>query len=134
MTTWLAGMRITADRLAEGLTPVTTVSGLVAATGWAVLDFRGARRGAFDYVLDMYLNRTGTQIVATSGNIPDTAICTVPDGWRPNQGTINGHWDDGTASGGFIIGTNGVCTLRTATGSIDNNRNLRLHIEFTNNA
>ncbi|KIF69248.1 hypothetical protein HY68_12670 [Streptomyces sp. AcH 505] len=138
MTQWLAGMVITADRLNDGLDLVTTSSGLVAATGFSVTSFAGARIGRA-FTLDMIMHRTGADITVSGGNIADTDICTVPAGWRPTVGTINGQWDDGTAEGGFVIGTNGVCTLRTSNGSIlrgdttaptGNGSNPRLHIDF----
>jgi hypothetical protein len=122
-------MTITDVRLNDGPPVTTTDTGLVAASGFAVNDFRGYRCGR-NIVLDMYLNRTGTTIAATTGNINDTQICTVPAGWRPTNGTINGDWDDGTSSGGFVVGTDGICTLRTASSDITNNRNLRLHVGF----
>ncbi|MCL8016963.1 hypothetical protein [Streptomyces sp. AS02] len=111
-------------------TPVTTTSGLSAATGFATNNFYGYKIGKL-VVVDLYMNRTGATITATSGNItPDVAIATLPAGWRPTHSTINGHWDDGTASGGWVVGTDGICTLRTASSDIANNRNLRLHITF----
>lgn len=111
-------------------TPVTTTTGLTAASGFTVNNFYGYKIGKL-VVLDLYINRSGTTITATSGNItPDVQIATVPAGWRPTHTTINGHWDDGTASGGWVIGTDGICTLRTASSDIANNRNLRLHITF----
>ncbi|WP_028814425.1 hypothetical protein [Streptomyces flavidovirens] len=128
MTAWLAGMRITAARLLTD-TPTITTTGLVAASGFSVNDFRGARSGNV-IVLDMYVQRTGAAIALTSGNLPDTAACTAPAGWRPTHGTINGDWDDGTATGGFVIGTDGLCTLRTSTGDIATGRNLRMHVSF----
>lgn len=130
MTQWLAGMRITADRLMDYTLDAQTSSGLTAATDFAVNNFWANRQGAA-VELNMYLNYTGAGITATGGNITDTTCCTVPVGWRPNSAsTINGHWDDGTASGGFVLGTDGVCTLRTASGNIATGRNLRLHIVF----
>jgi hypothetical protein len=132
MTTWQAGMTITDERLADGLTPVTTSTGLVAATDFTVNDFRGTKLGSRHFVLDMYIQRSGADIVAGGGNIPDTTICTVPAGWRTNQGVINGAWDDGVASGGFVMDGAGICTLRTASGTIASGRNLRLHIAFIN--
>ncbi|MGW0550569.1 hypothetical protein [Streptomyces altiplanensis] len=128
MTQWLAGMRITAGRLRTD-TPTVTATGLTVASGFALTDFRGSRSGNV-IVLDMYIQRTGAALTLTSGNLVDTEICTAPDGWRPTQGTINGFWDDGIVSGGFVIGTDGKCTLRTATGDIATSRNLRLHISF----
>ncbi|GAA4999457.1 hypothetical protein [Streptomyces siamensis] len=132
MTLWVPGMKITASRLNDGPAVTTTNSGLVAASGFTVNDFRGYRSGR-TIVLDMYLLRTGATITQTSGNItPDVQICTAPIGWRPTNGTINGPWDDGTSEGGFVIGTDGVCTLRTAYSDIagSSTRNLRLHIGF----
>jgi hypothetical protein len=131
VTLFQPGMIITDTRLNDGPPVTETDSGLVAATGFAVNDFRGYRTGR-SIVLDMYINRTGATIPITSGgNIGDTAACTAPAGWRPTNGTINGAWDDGTAAGGFVIGTDGICTLRTSNGSpIDSGRNLRLHVAF----
>lgn len=111
-------------------TPVTTTSGLTAASGFTTNNFYGYKVGKL-VVIDLYMNRSGTTITASSGNItPDVAIATLPSGWRPTHSTINGTWDDGTATGGWVVGTDGVCTLRTATSDIANNRNLRLHITF----
>ncbi|MFD4551421.1 hypothetical protein [Streptomyces sp. NPDC058466] len=129
MTNWLAGMTITAARLNDGIDATTTASGLTAASGFSVNDFRGYKSGKI-IVIDMYMLRTGGTITATTGNITDTAICTVPSGWRPTNGTINGAWDDGTSEGGFVVGTDGICTLRTASGDIILNRNIRLHAAF----
>ncbi|MEU0189871.1 hypothetical protein ABZ250_08445 [Streptomyces afghaniensis] len=138
MTLWQPGMTITAGRLNDGPPVITTDSGLVAASGFAVNDFRGYRCGR-NITLDMYLHRTGTDIPVTGGNINDTQVCTAPPGWRPTSGTLNGSWDDGTAQGGFVIGTDGICTLRTSNGELirgdataptGNGRNLRLHADF----
>ena len=111
-------------------TPITTTTGLSAASGFSTNNFYGYKVGKL-VVIDLYMNRTGATITATSGNItPDVAIATLPAGWRPTHSTINGTWDDGTATGGWVVGTDGICTLRTATSDIANNRNLRLHITF----
>jgi hypothetical protein len=128
MTAWLAGMQITADRLNND-SPTTTAAGLTAATGFAVNSFSGYRVGNM-VVLDLYMNRSGANITATTGNITDTQIATVPAGWRPTAGTINGTWDNGGAEGGWVIGTDGICTLRTASDTIVSGTNLRLHIGF----
>lgn len=134
MTTWQAGMRITADRLNDN-TSTSTTSGLVAASGFSVNSFLGRKVSGIT-VLDMYLARTGTDITASGGNIsPDVQICTVPAGWRPPDQTINGTFDNGAVEGGFVIGTDGIVTLRTSNGTITGTAgggttNLRLHIEF----
>ncbi|MCI3279210.1 beta strand repeat-containing protein [Streptomyces cylindrosporus] len=114
-----------------------TTSGLSAASGFTTNNFYAYRFGKV-VALDLYMHRSGTTITASSGNItPDVAIATVPSGWRPTHSTINGAWDDGTSTGGFVIGTDGVCTLRTASSDIvgdatssGNGRNLRLHVTF----
>lgn len=107
-----------------------TTSGLVAASGFTTTNFYAYRDGK-TVALDLYMTRSGTTITATTGNItPDVQIATVPSGWRPTHSTINGIWDDGTSSGGFVIGTDGIVTLRTASSDITNGRNLRLHIVF----
>lgn len=135
---WQPGMIITDVRLNDGPPAISTDSGLVAGTGFSVNDFRGYKAGR-NVTLDMYVHRTGTDITVTGGNIADTAACTAPVGWRPTSGTINGSWDDGTAQGGFVIGTDGICTLRTsngelirgdATAPLGQGRNLRLHADF----
>jgi hypothetical protein len=125
-------MRITADRLNDYSLDAETTSGLVAATDFSVNNFWANRR-AGTVELNMYLLYSGGGIsIISGGNIADTQCCTVPSGWRPNSASIiNGSWDDGTSSGGFVLGTDGVCTLRTSNGSaIASGRNLRLHVVF----
>ncbi|MEU6098974.1 hypothetical protein [Streptomyces sp. NPDC047079] len=129
MTTWQPGMRITAARLNDGLNPVTTSSGLTAATGFSINSFSGYKQGRTT-MLDIYLTRTGADLVLASGNLPDTQCATAPVGWRPTNGTINGAWDNGIVGGGFVIGTDGICTLRTSSGTISSTTTLRLHIGF----
>lgn len=130
MTLWLAGMLITADRLNDYSLDDETTSGFSIASGWTLNNFWANRQGA-TVEMNIYVNRSGADIVATSGNIGDSAVGTAPSGWRPNSAsTINGTWDDGTATGGWVIGTDGICSLRTATSNITSGRNLRLHIVF----
>ncbi|NEB04503.1 hypothetical protein [Streptomyces sp. SID13726] len=128
MTTWKSGMLVTAARLADD-TPTTTTSGLTASTGFTVSTFSGYRAGNV-VIVDMFMNRSGADITASSGNITDTACCTLPSGWRPTSQTINGSWDNGSVSGGFVCGTDGICTLRSAGGNIVSGTNLRMHLEF----
>lgn len=110
-------------------TLTSTSSGLSAAAGFSVNDFAGYREGRV-IALDIYLARTGATLNETNGNIADVICCTVPSAWRPTHQTINGCWDNGGASGGFVLGTDGLCTLRTTTGDIVNGTNLRLHVVF----
>ena len=107
----------------------STTSGLVAGSGFTVNSFYGFRQGR-NTTLDMYLGRSGGNLALASGNLPDTICCTVPSGWRPTHDTINGAWDNGVAGGGFVIGVDGICTLRTSDGTIESGTNLRLHIAF----
>lgn len=130
MTNWLSGMLVTADRLNDYSLDDETTSGFVIASGWSLNNFWANRQGA-TVEMNIYVNRTGGTITATTGNIGDTTVGTAPAGWRPNSAsTLNGAWDDGTASGGWVIGTDGICTLRTSSSDIINGRNLRLHIVF----
>lgn len=104
-------------------------SGLSAYTGFSVIDFFGYRQGRMT-VLDIYLTRTGATIQSTSGNIADTQACLVPTSWRPTHDTITGCFDTGIVHGGWVIGIDGICTLRTASNDLANNTNLRMHISF----
>lgn len=109
---------------------VTGTTGLSAHAGFSVNDFHGARQGR-NVSLDMYLARTGADIDANAGgNIPDTTCATVPTSWRPTHGTIPGYWDNGSSFGGFVIGTDGIVTLRTASNGVARDTNLRLHVTF----
>lgn len=128
MTAWKAGMLITAERLLDD-TPTTTTSGFTAATGWSLNDFTAYRVGN---VIEFraYIARTGANITQTNSNITDTQIGTLPSGWRPTSGTTVGFWGDGLEGGDFVYGTDGICTLRTATADIPTGRNVRLHGVF----
>lgn len=127
---WLSGMLITADRLNNYDLDDETTSGFVIASGWTLNNF-WANRSRSTVEMNIYVLRSGADITATTGNIADTAVGTVPSGWRPNSAsTLNGHWDDGTASGGWVVGTDGIATLRTASSTITTNRNVRMHIVF----
>jgi hypothetical protein len=129
MTLWLAGMRMTADRLNDYSLDASTTTGLTAGTDFSVNSFSG-RRSKGTVILDMYLNYTGAGITATTGNIADTLICTVPAGWRPPHQTINGAWDSGAECGGFVLGTDGLTNIRTASDTISTGANLRLQAIF----
>jgi hypothetical protein len=110
-------------------TLTSTSSGLSVASGFSLIDFAGFREGR-STTLDIYLTRTGAAIQSTNGNIADTVCCTVPSGWRPTNDTITSCFDNGIVHGGFVIGTDGICTLRTASDDIGTSTNLRLHISF----
>lgn len=134
MATWLQDVnRLEVYDGSDWITPPqtldSTTSGLSVASGFSLNDFAGHREGRVT-VIDVYLARTGSTITESGGNIPDTVCCTLPSSWRPTHQTINGTWDNGEAGGGFVVGTDGICTLRSSTGDIDNGSNLRLHVVF----
>lgn len=140
MTNWQPGMRITAARMNDGIDATTTGTGLVAATGWSVTSFTGTRSGKH-VILDFVLHRSGADItVSNQGNFsPDVFCATVPTGWCPTTGTINGTWDNGTAEGGFVVGTDGKVNIRTTNGELlrgdatsptGNGTNSTFHIGF----
>ncbi|KUN99478.1 hypothetical protein [Streptomyces resistomycificus] len=108
---------------------VSGTTGLSASSGFSLNDFTGYRQGRMT-VLDIYLTRTGATINATNGNIVDTVCCVVPASWRPTHDTITGCYDTGIVHGGFVLGVDGIVTLRTASNDLANNTNLRLHIAF----
>lgn len=107
----------------------STTSGLSVSSGFSLLDFFGFRQGR-SVTIDVYLTRTGSNIVSNSGNIADTVCCTLPSGWRPTHDTVTSCFDNGIVHGGWVVGTDGLCTLRTASDDIGNATNLRLHVGF----
>lgn len=131
MTVWLAGMRVTADRLNDYSLDDETTSGFVIATGWTLNNFWANRQGA-TVEWNLYVNRSGADITQTNGNITDTAVGTSPAGWRPNSAsTINGFFDNGgTGFGGFVMGSDGVVTIRNTHFTITSGTNLRFHLCF----
>lgn len=128
MTAWTPGMTVTAAALNDGIDSTIVTSGYTPATGWTLTDFSAAISGKVVEV-NVYVSRSGAAIVNTAGNIPDTAVGTLPAGVRPTRGTVNGFWDNGTAAGGFVVGTDGVMTARTSNGQdIAVSSNLRFHL------
>lgn len=107
----------------------STTSGLSVASGWSLQDFFGFRQG-HNVTIDIYLTRTGGNIVSTGGNIPDTVVCTLPDGWSPTHSTITSCFDTGIVHGGWVVGVDGICTIRTASEDIASATNMRLHVGF----
>lgn len=142
MTAWQPGMKITAARLNDGVDATTVGTGMTGAAlttvtqnstsyevGTSVSTFLGTRTGkvvTLDFVLAITVQVPVTHAATTMptssgtnafGNFPDFLIATSPTGWRPTTQTIIGAWDNGTCSGGFVIGTDGKCTLRTGNGA-----------------
>lgn len=126
MTTYLAGMRATADRMNDHTADDETTSGLTASTGWTVNDFF-ARKVSGVTEVHCYLNRSGADLTLSpnpGGNLADTALCVLPTGWRPDH-TLSGTWGDGFSSGEAILTSSGTVTLRSAITSITSGRNVR---------
>lgn len=105
-------------------------TGLTLSSGFSLNDFR-ARRTAQVVTIDLYIERTGADLVLSGGNLPDTAMCTLPAGWRPQHGTISGFFDNGVAGfGGAVVGTDGLVTLRSSGGNIVSGTNIRCQFIF----
>lgn len=105
-------------------------TGLVPGSGFTVNTFQ-ARRTAQVVTLDLYLNRSGADLPLSGDNLADLVMCTVPAGWRPQHGTISGFFDNGvTGWGGAVLGTDGLCSLRSSHGTISNNTNIRAQFIF----
>ncbi|WP_405676925.1 hypothetical protein OG292_19935 [Streptomyces sp. NBC_01511] len=119
MTTWLAGMRITADRLNDHTVDETATSGATASTGWTISTFEGRRVSGVTTV-NLLVTRTGADVAqsaADSGNIvSDPPIATLPIGWRPPS-TANGIYGNGAVDGEFSINTAGVVLIRSISGA-----------------
>lgn len=133
MTNWLAGMRITADRLNDNTVASTTSTGAVASTGFSIVDFSGRKVNGIT-TITITCTRTGANIgetAAGNGNITDTAMAVLPVGWRPPEATQT-IWDSGFNDGGATVATNGTITLRTTSGStgIQTSQNPRVSAQW----
>lgn len=110
---WLAGMRMTAERLNDNTADETTTSGLVVATGWAASSFVGRKVNGVTTVL-VVVSRTGATLTASSsGSITNTLAATLPVGWRPQDTLIENYDKAGVADGSVTILSNGTCTVKT---------------------
>lgn len=112
---------------AEPVEEITT--GFAVASGWSINTFR-ARRAGRVVSATAYLRRTGAPLSADP-NLGDTAIGTLPAGWRPLD-SIEAPASDGYGDGMVYVNAAGVCTLRTwSPGTqIDTGANLRTTITF----
>jgi hypothetical protein len=126
VTTWLAGMRITADRLNDNTIRSTTTTGLTASTGYTVSAVSGRKVSGLTTV-NIFITRSGADVTATSGNIAgDPQIGTLPSGWRPPE-LVNIQWGNGAADGEGTIDTTGAILIRSANGNIVSGTNLRVY-------
>jgi hypothetical protein len=130
MTNWLAGMRITADRLNDNTLETSTTSGLVAATNFSVNSFSGRKVNGITTVNgSVQYTGAGINVTNPGDNIADTAICTLPTGWRPSE-AVNCIWSDGSRDGEASIATSGVVTIRTTLNDITTSANLRFYTSW----
>lgn len=114
-------------------TPVftTTTTGDVGtvATGFSVNDVRVATSLGGKLVdLDLYINRTGADIVATTGNITDTLMFTLT-AFLPSHAK-SAVWGNGTTSGEAIVNTTGSISLRTSSSNLVSGTNVRLSTSY----
>lgn len=108
----------------------STSSGASASAGFTVTTFTG-RKVAGVTSATLFVACTST-ITATAGNIPDTAMVTLPAGYRPPE-TISVGWSNGTVEGEATITAAGLVALRTCTGaSLASGTNVRLHAVWIN--
>jgi hypothetical protein len=77
------------ERTAEGggaglpdTVPAVTDPGLTAATGWTISDTYFTVWGPLRFFRARF-TRTGGDITASNGNVPDTDMGMLPDGWHP---------------------------------------------------
>jgi hypothetical protein len=126
LTTWLAGMLITADRLNDHTLESSTTSGLVAATDFSVNSFSGRKVSGIT-TIHAYCEYTGAgiNVAAVGDNIADTSMCTLPSGWRPPE-IINAEWGSGSVDGECTISTAGVVSLRSTLNDIATGSNIRV--------
>lgn len=120
---WRAGMRVTAGRLTEGPSPTVITTGLTAASGFTVNSFVARKSGRL-VTIDAEVITTNA-ISQSSGNLSDTAIATLPDGWMPLS-TVNGIFGNGLMDGEYTISTGGTITLRSALANIGASTGLRI--------
>lgn len=117
------------DAVAVTAVVVTATVGTVS-TGFTVNDVRAAT--ALDGKLvniDLYCNRSGADITATSGNISDTSMFTLNSDYYPSH-VVSCIWSNGAQSGEAVIGTTGVTTLRTGSATIPSGSNIRLSATY----
>lgn len=112
MTQWLAGMRMTAERMNDNTIEEVVSSGLTAATGFSVTSFSGRKVNGITTIA-VTLSRTGSTLTATSaGALTSTLACTLPIGWRPPTDAIPVIFNKaGIADGLITILPAGTCTI-----------------------
>jgi hypothetical protein len=103
------------------------VRGATAAAGFSLVSFSGRTVGHLTTVNAAWWRTSGNIAADSAGNIADTVMGTLPDGYQPPE-TIGALVGDGFGCGEVQIGNDGVVTLRTwsSNGAIVTARNLRI--------
>jgi hypothetical protein len=124
---WLAGMRMTAERLNDNTADEETTAGLTVATNWSLNAFQGRKVNGITTVY-VSLNRTSATVLTASsaGAIGPQLVCTLPIGWRPPDTIIENFDKSGTADGGVSILATGTCTIQSMspTATITQNQDI----------
>lgn len=110
MTQWLAGMKITADRLND-FTPVLVTDVPTAATNFTVSSFSARKAGG---VTEWAVTTTysGSTITAGStGNITDTTVMTLPSSILPLREEYADFEVSGATAGSVRFNTDGTCVI-----------------------
>lgn len=117
MTKIAAGQELTASVLNDTEPDTFNTTGLTAATNFTATNFFGYQKHGLTTVHAVF-QYTGGGITATSGNIADTAMGTLPSGYWPPEDRV-ATWSNGVIWGGLLIsGSTGVITLRSANANI----------------
>jgi hypothetical protein len=120
------------DDVAAALTPVAVTSGVHngGASGWTTESQYActALSGKIVFVTVRFL-RSGTTISATSGNYPDTAVCTLNTDYRPPV-NISAVCGNGYVACEAFITTGGTVTLRAGSNDFANGSTLTLTFAF----
>lgn len=127
MTQWLAGMKVTADRLNDGVSPTQITTGMTAQSGFTMVSFSAYKVG---HEISFYALVSNTSTITPTGvNITDTNVAALPTGWWPLD-QVNGTYGNGTADGEFIIAASGMLQIRTANAALTSGGNLRFSKTF----
>jgi len=117
----------------ELVTPdVTTTTATVGTveSGFTVLDVRAAALlGGKLIHIDLYCDRSGATVTATTSNIPDTPMFQLAVAYRPDH-VVSTVWSNGITDGEAIIQTDGLVYLRTSSQSITSGTDIRLSATY----
>lgn len=105
-----------------------TTTGMTVPSGFTTNSFRGNKISG---VVSVYLYIHTNNPIAVAGNniTPDLHIATLPAKWWPPEVTTIA-WDNGTVGGVGLINTNGAVYLRTSSGNIGDETNIRTSATF----